>query len=171
VAGAVVLEKFRGVEKDLAGVNDSKQLSAERREDLYKVLTKHPNIKWGIGIVSEKVIDKINILEATKLAMQKAVANLGVAADFLILDGKMAIKTAIPQESIIRADAKVFSCAAASILAKVTRDRIMRRMAKKYPQYCFGQHVGYPTKFHYQMLKKYGPCPIHRRTFALVDKS
>jgi ribonuclease HII len=168
VASAVVLERFRGVEKDLAGVKDSKQLSAERREDLYKILTKHPNIKWGIGIVSEKVIDKVNIFEATKLAMQKAVANLRTAPDFLILDGRMAIKTEIPQESIIKADAKVFSCAAASVLAKVTRDRIMLRYHKRYPKYGFDVHKGYPTKSHFKLLEEYGPCKIHRKSFRPV---
>ncbi len=111
-------------------------------------------MEWGIGKVSEKIIDRINILEATKLAMKKAIQQLKRKPDFLILDGNFKINSSIPQRSIIKADEKVFSCAAASILAKVTRDRIMERFDKKYPQYGFGQHKGYPTKLHVKMLKK-----------------
>ncbi len=160
-------------------IKDSKKLSAKKREEFYKILTKHPNIKWGISRVSEKVIDKINILEATKLAMIKAVKNLKVKPDFLVLDGnftlsaealaKAGINPLISQKSIIKGDEKVFSIAAASILAKVTRDRIMVRYHKKYPKYGFAKHKGYPTKHHFKMLKKYGPCKIHRRTFYPVS--
>lgn len=168
VAGAVLVKNLQGIKPNLAGVKDSKQLSAKNRERFYKILTKHPSIEWGIGIVSEKIIDKINILEATKLAMQKAVKDLGVRADFLILDGKMAIKSEVPQKSIIKADAKVFSCACASVLAKVTRDRIMKKMARKYPLYNFEVHKGYPTLMHRTILAKYGPSAIHRKTFTWV---
>jgi len=108
-------------------------------------------------------IDKINILEATKLAMAKALRKLKV--DYLILDGNFKIKSAIPQKSIVKADEKVFSCSCASIIAKVTRDRIMMRYHKKYPQYGFAQHKGYPTRFHRAMLNKYGRCAIHRNSF------
>ena len=152
----------------LGQIKDSKQLSAKKREELYKILTKHPNIRWGIGRISEKVIDRINILEATKLAMLKAVQKLNKKPDFLILDGNFKINSKIHQKSIIKADEKVFSVAAASIIAKVTRDRIMERYRKKYPQYGFDRHKGYPTKLHRRMLKKYGPCKIHRKSFTPV---
>jgi len=147
-------------------VRDSKQLSPRRREEIFNILTKHPQIKWGIGRVSEKVIDKINILEATKLAMQKAIKDLNCRPGYLILDGSFKIKSKIPQKSIIKADEKVFSCAAASIIAKVTRDRIMLNYDKKYPKYGFKKHKGYPTKLHRKKIKKFGPCPIHRKSFS-----
>ncbi|XOB41659.1 MAG: ribonuclease HII [Candidatus Nealsonbacteria bacterium] len=149
-------------------IKDSKKLSPKKREALYKLLIKNPNIEWGIGRVSEKVIDKINILEATKLAMIKAIKKLKRKPKFLIIDGNFKLNLPIPQKSIIKADEKVFSCAAASIIAKVYRDRIMRRYHKKYPQYGFDRHKGYPTWQHRKMLKKHGPCKIHRKTFRPV---
>ena len=139
-------------------------------EEIYKLLTKDPQVEWGIGKVSEKVIDKINILEATKLAMKKAIKKLKRRPDFLILDGNFKINSNIPQKSIIKADEKVFSCAAASIIAKVRRDKIMQRYHQKYPKYRFDRHKGYPTKLHLRMLKKYGPCKIHRKSFRPVAK-
>ena len=185
----------------LNGINDSKKLSEKKREELYKNIIKNKNIKWGIGIVSEKVIDKINILEATKLAMQEAIGNLtdkllnhkvryrGESdavgkVDFLLLDGnfKLDLKPAafrpkgypgfgVPkQKSIIKGDQKVFSIAAASIIAKVTRDKIMQKMHKKYPQYKFDKHKGYGTALHFKMIKKYGPCAIHRKSFYHISK-
>jgi ribonuclease HII len=166
VAGAVI---FKG-KKIIPGVKDSKQLSEKQREEFYKIITKHPCVEWGIGIVSEKVIDKINILEATKLAMKKAVVSLK-KPDFLILDGNMKIDSLIPQKSIIKGDVKVFSCAAASILAKVTRDRIMEKYSGVYPKYGFSIHKGYPTKRHIRMIKKYGACKIHRKSFGPVRMS
>jgi ribonuclease HII len=147
-------------------VRDSKKLSPQKREHLYEILTHCPYIEWGIGKVSEKVIDKINILEATKLAMKKAIDNL--KPDFLILDGNFKINSQIPQKPIIKADQKVFSSSAASIIAKVTRDRIMENYHKKYLKYGFKKHKGYPTKFHFLALKKYGPCEIHRKSFRPV---
>ncbi len=173
VAAAAVLIDFRFKIRDLSllkEVNDSKKLSAKKREGLYKLITKNPFIEWGIGIVSEKVIDKINILEATKLAMKKALKDLNCKVDFLILDGKMRISLPILQKSIVKADGKVFSCAAASILAKVTRDRIMMRYHKKFPKYRFDLHKGYGTKLHLRRLKKHGPCKNHRRTFSPVRR-
>ena len=151
-------------------LKDSKQLTPRQREQLYPILTTHPAIEWGIGNVSPKLIDKINIYRATKLAMQKAVQNLQrkLKIDFLILDGNMKLKTEIPQKAIVKGDEKVFSCAAASIIAKVTRDRIMLRYHKKYPQYGFNKHKGYGTKLHFKMLKKHGPSKIHRRSFRLA---
>ena len=168
----------------LKKIKDSKKLSFQKREELYRVLNKHPNIKWGIGRVSEKVIDKINILEATKLAMKKAVQNLEkklqklnfhnfkqkkkTLIDYLILDGNFKININLSQKSIIKADEKVFSCALASIVAKVNRDRIMQKYHKKYPQYGFDKHKGYSTKLHFKTLKKYGPSPIHRKSFKPI---
>ena len=199
VAAAVLIKPIRGIRGkfvQIREIKDSKKLSPKKREELYKILIKRclpggrrvgwsPTIEWGIGRVSERVIDKINILEATKLAMKKAIKNLEkklqnqkiqktsdrgnfVLIDFLILDGKMKLNIPIPQKSIIKADEKVFSCAAASILAKVTRDRIMERYHKKYPRYGFNRHKGYPTRHHFKMLKKFGPCKIHRKSFSPV---
>jgi ribonuclease HII len=165
-----VIKKSLKLKILLREVKDSKQLSPKKREKLYNLLTKSSYIKWGIGKVSEKVIDKINIFQATKLAMQKAIDNLKIKPDFLILDGNFKINSRIRQKSIIKADQKVFSCSAASIIAKVTRDRIMENYHKKYPKYGFKKHKGYPTKFHFKMLKKYGPCRIHRKTFWPVFK-
>lgn len=149
-------------------VRDSKQLSEKKREELYSIITDHPDIQWGIGIVSEKVIDKLNILQATKLAMQKAISKLD--PDFLLIDGNFSIKTTIRQQSIIKGDQKVFSIAAASIIAKVTRDRLMTAAHKKFPRYGFDLHKGYGTKLHVEALAKHGPSSIHRKTFHPVSR-
>ncbi len=175
--------------KKLDKISDSKKLSEKQREFFYNILTNHEKIKWGIGVVSEKIIDKINILEATKLAMVKAIVNLKskcqnpnvksnpkFKVDFLILDGNFKIDTSRfrqgfgepRQKSIIKGDQKVFSISAASIIAKVTRDRVMEKYDKKYPQYGFKKHKGYPTKAHFASLKKFGPCSIHRKSFYPV---
>ena len=154
-------------------IRDSKKLSPKKREEFYGLLVNNPNIEWGIGRVSEKVIDRINILEATKLAMKRAVRNLekkSSVASFLILDGNFEINTQHPQKSIVKADEKVFSCTAAGIIAKVNRDRIMLRYHRKYSQYGFDRHKGYPTKLHRKILKKHGPLVIHRLTFNPVKK-
>ncbi len=162
-------------------LKDSKKLTPKQREQFYKLIIKNPNIEWGIGKVSEKIIDKINILEATKLAMKRAIRNLIKKCQnketkkqisyFLILDGKMKLKLSIPQKSIIKADEKVFSCTVASIIAKVRRDRTMMFYHKKYPRYGFDKHKGYPTKYHLKMLKKFGSCPIHRKNFQPLKRS
>ncbi len=162
---------YRG--KDvIMGVNDSKKISPKKREELSFKLTNHPCVMWGLGIVSSREIDKINILEASKLAMEKALLDLeakyNIKADYLILDGKMSLNIPVNQISIIKADEKVFSCSAASIIAKVARDKIMLKMDKKYPQYLFEKHKGYGTKLHLEAIKKYGPCPIHRRSFKPI---
>ena len=162
--------KILNFKSNFKGIKDSKKLSPKKREEIFKILKNCPFIEWGIGRVSEKVIDKINILEATKLAMKKAIKKLKRKPDFLILDGNFKIDLKIPQKSIVKGDEKVFSCAAASIIAKVTRDKIMERYDKKFPHYGFSKHKGYPTKFHLKMLKKYGPCKIHRKTFGPVKR-
>jgi ribonuclease HII len=158
----------------ISKIRDSKKLTPQKREELYRWITQCPFLEWGIGKVSEKVIDRINIFEATKLAMKKAIFNLERKlkrkADFLILEGNFKIDLPIPQKSIIKGDEKVLSCAMASIIAKVTRDKIMEKYAKKFPEYGFEKHKGYGTKFHLKMLKRYGPCPIHRRSFLPVAK-
>ena len=151
-------------------IKDSKKLTSKKREEVYEMLKQNPNIAWGTGRVSEKVIDRINILEATKLAMKRAVKNLeGKCShtDFLIIDGNFGINLDTPQKSIIKADEKVFSCAAASIIAKVSRDRMMLKYHKKYPDYRFDKHKGYPTKLHRQMIKQRGFCDIHRKSFRV----
>ncbi len=168
VIAAAVLIQDTGYKIQDTKIRDSKKLSPKQREELYKLITKSPAIEWGIGRVSEKVIDRINILEATKLAMKRALEKLEEKPDFLILDGNFKINLNIPQKSIVKADEKVFSCVAASIIAKVTRDKIMRRYQKKYPQYGFEKHKGYPTKLHRRRLRRYGLCKIHRKTFKPV---
>ena len=182
VAAAVLIKPIRGIRGkfvQIREIKDSKKLSPKKREELYKILIKRclpggrrvgwsPTIEWGIGRVSERVIDKINILEATKLAMKKAIKKMKNKPEFLILDGNFKIGLNIPQKSIVKADEKVFSCACASIIAKVTRDRIMEKYHKKYPRYRFDLHKGYPTKLHQRLLKEYGPCKIHRKSFRPV---
>ncbi len=168
VAAAVVLINFRSPDLRKLVLKDSKKLSPKKRGEFYKILTKHQAIEWGIGKVSEKVIDKINIFQATKLAMKRAIEKLRRKPNFLVLDGRMSLDLKIPQKSIVKADEKVFSCAAASIIAKVTRDRIMERYHQKYSRYGFAQHKGYPTKIHRRKLRRYGPCKIHRKSFKPV---
>ncbi len=173
VAGAVlILERdFKEVKK-IKSVKDSKQLAEKKRKEVYNNLVDSHKVKWGIGIVSEKVIDKINIFEATKIAMTKAVKDMEkrnkIKVDFLVLDGRMKINIDKKQKSIVKADSRVFSCSAASIIAKVTRDEIMIRYDKKYPEYNFKKHKGYGTKEHMKKIKKHGICPIHRRSFQPV---
>ncbi|MDP3995828.1 MAG: ribonuclease HII [bacterium] len=170
IACVVTVRQFPISNFQFPNIRDSKKLSAKKREEFYNILTKHPDIEWGIGRVSEKVIDKINILESTKLAMSRALIKLKKKPSFLILDGNFKINSAIPQKSIIKADEKVFSCMAAGIIAKVTRDRIMKRYHLKYPCYGFDKHKGYPTKKHKRVIKKNGICKIHRKTFRPIKK-
>ena len=151
-------------------LKDSKQLSLKQREEYYNIFQKHQRIEWGIGKVSEGVIDRINIYQATKLAMERAVHNLSkrVLPEFLYIDGTMKIGVAIPQKTVIRGDETLKLCAMASIVAKVIRDRIMVRYHKKYPQYGFNRHKGYGTVLHIVMLKRHGPCSIHRKTLSPI---
>lgn len=160
VAGAVILPK----NCDILYINDSKKLSEKMRDTLYEEISKSA-VAWGVGIVSPERIDEINILQATYEAMRIAIGNLSVTPDILLNDAVTIPDIDIMQVPIIKGDAKSQSIAAASIMAKVTRDRIMAQYDELYPEYGFAKHKGYGTKAHIDAIKEYGPCPIHRRTF------
>ena len=149
----------------IEGVNDSKKVSEKKREKLYDLIIEEA-ISYSVAIIGQDVIDDINILNATKKGVEEVVKGLDVKPDLIIVDALTHINTqGIPYDSIIKGDAKCYNIAAASILAKVTRDRIMRQWDEIYPQYGFSSHKGYGTAKHIQAIKEYGPCPIHRRTF------
>lgn len=160
VAAAVILpEGFT-----IRGIDDSKKLTEHKREELYEKIIK--NIDHGLGIINERVIDKKNILQATFLAMNKAVQKLKKTPQHILFDGnRYNHSMKIPQTLLIEGDALSRSIATASILAKVTRDRIMYKYHKKFPQYGFNRHKGYGTKEHIKAIKKYGPCILHRKSF------
>lgn len=173
VSAAVILPRLNS-EIDFyffTGVDDSKKLSSKKREKLYNQLLKHPDIHVGVGIISSDIIDKINILMATRLCMSKAIANLDTRPDCLLIDGMILPLVKIPQKKIIDGDALSLSIASASIIAKVTRDNIMCQYHEKYPQYGFNKHKGYGTKEHMNRIKKYGPCEIHRKSFYPISLS
>jgi ribonuclease HII len=160
VAGAVILPK----DCDILYINDSKKLSAKMRDQLYDEI-REKAVACAVGHASPERIDEINILQATYEAMREAISNLGVTPDLLLNDAVTIPKVSIPQVPIIKGDAKSISIGAASIYAKVTRDREMLEYAKQYPQYGFDRNVGYGTAEHIEALKQYGPSPIHRRSF------
>ena len=160
VAGAVVLPKG----KRILYVNDSKKLSEKKREELFDVI-KEEALCFGLGIVSPERIDEINILQATYEAMREAVNKLSVSPDILLNDAVTIPGIDIRQVPIIKGDAKSLTIASASILAKVTRDRIMAEYDLQYPEYGFAKHKGYGTKAHIDAIRQFGPCPIHRKTF------
>ncbi|MFH1744786.1 MAG: ribonuclease HII [bacterium] len=168
VAACVVVVQDFCISDDLKMVRDSKKLSAKKREELYDLIfASFPEV--GIGICDHETIDRINILQASFLAMKKAISSLKAKPDHLLVDGKFSIpNVSTAQTAIIRGDEIVFSISAASIIAKVVRDRIMRECHEKYPQYEFDKHKGYGTKIHLDNLKKYGPCEIHRKSFAPI---
>jgi ribonuclease HII len=164
VAAAVVLPReFRH-----KVLNDSKQLTSEQRDALYAELTGNPAIHWATGISDVEVIDAYNILRATWRAMVLALNALPVRPDFVLVDGLRVPAIRVRQKAIVGGDAKSFSIAAASVIAKVTRDRLMLQVHEQYPQYNFAQHKGYATPEHCAALEKYGPSPIHRKTFEPV---
>ncbi len=169
VAACVVIGPDFKIDSDeLKLVADSKKLSAKKREQLFSVI-KEKALSVEISVVSHKIIDKINILQASLFAMKKATEACKTQPDFVLIDGNQKIPgLLIRQQAIISGDAKVFCIAAASIIAKVSRDFLMCEEDKKYPNYQFAKHKGYGTKLHLEMLTKYGPCPIHRRSFAPV---
>jgi len=162
-AAAVLPREFR--HKTL---NDSKQLSEKQREEIYAELTANPAISWAVGISSVEIIEQYNILRATERAMYLALINLPVKPDHVLVDGHRCRAILMKQTSIIKGDAKSFSIAAASVIAKVTRDRMMLELDKEYPQYGFAAHKGYGTPDHLAAITQFGPCPIHRRTFAPI---
>ena len=163
VAGAVILS-LDDPEREILYLNDSKKLSEKKREMLFDEIMEKA-VSVGVGIVEREVIDEINILQATFLAMQKAIAALDPQPDYILADAVSIPKIAILQEGIVKGDAKSVSIAAGSIIAKVTRDRIMYEYDKLYPEYGFASHKGYGTKAHIEAIKKYGMLPIHRRSF------
>lgn len=167
LAGPVVVAAVIMPEDSLIeGVNDSKKVSEKKREKLYDEITENA-IAWGVGIIDEKEIDNINILNATKKGLTTAIKQLSEKPDIILVDALTNIDTlGIPYESIIKGDAKSYSIASASIIAKVTRDRIMRQWDEVYPEYGFQKHKGYGTKAHIEAIKSNGICPIHRKTFV-----
>jgi len=163
VAAAVILPK----ECEINGLNDSKKLSHQKREILYHQI-KAVAVSIGVGIIEPDEIDRINILRAALLAMEIAVKKLNPKPDFLLIDGNIRTSLLIPQQAVIGGDSICNSIAAASIIAKVARDLIMYDYHNIHPEYNFKKHKGYPTKEHYEALRKFGPCPIHRKTFRGV---
>ena len=159
-AAAVILPE--GI--DIPGLNDSKKLTEKRREALYDVITGCA-VSYGIAFADQSEIDELNILNATFLAMNRAIEQLDPVPELALVDGNTVKGIHFNAQCIVGGDGKSASIAAASILAKVTRDRLMYKMAEEYPEYGFDRHKGYGTKLHYEALRKYGPCPIHRMTF------
>ena len=164
VAAAVILPEV----VTLPGLQDSKQLTARQREHVYRQILRHA-VAYGLGVISPAHIDQQNILWATKEAMWQAVQGLGRVPDLLLIDGTASLPYPLPQWTLVRGDSRCASIAAASVVAKVTRDRLMLAYAKRYPGYGFEMHKGYPTVEHYRRLHLYGPCAIHRRSFRGVN--
>jgi len=161
---AVILPEGAYFEK----INDSKKLSEKQKNRLYDEIL-DVALAYSVVFVHNDVIDEINILNATFKGMCQAVLELSIAPDFVLIDGNMIKGMSIPHECVVKGDSKSISIAAASVLAKVTRDRYMIELDGKYPQYCFAKHMGYGTKMHYEALKEYGPCQAHRKSFRLGD--
>lgn len=159
-AAAVILPEECVIE----GLNDSKKLSEKRREELYDIIIEKA-VAYNIQSVSEKIIDEVNILNAVFIAMNKASQALSPQPDYVLVDGNRIKDMIFPCETVVKGDSKSINIAAASILAKVSRDRYITEISDKYPEYNFAKHKGYGTKEHVEALKKYGPCEIHRKTF------
>ncbi|MCK9438666.1 MAG: ribonuclease HII [Patescibacteria group bacterium] len=166
VSACVIIDKNFKIIPELEKVKDSKKLSSKKRNELFSIIKQ--NVKAvQIGICDHRIIDKVNILQATFISMKKSLENTKINPDIVLVDGKFSIpKVKIKQEAIISGDDLVFSIAMASIIAKVSRDFIMEELDKKYPEYFFAKHKGYGTKLHLEMIKKFGPCAIHRKSFA-----
>ena len=172
VAAAVLLPLHdEAAMGELTAVNDSKQLSPKKRDIFYDLITEYA-LAFGVGMESAAVVDEIGIIQATKRAMKTAVFQINPAPDYLLIDGRIRLTSLnISQQSIIRGDSKSVSIAAASIIAKVTRDRVMVEMGTLYPAYGFAQHKGYGTQMHRDVIAAQGACPIHRQTFAPIRQS
>lgn len=171
-AAAVAVGRVSKKRLRLAELRDSKKLTPAKRDEFFAIFTKCPGIVWAVSSAYPKVIDRINIYEAVRVVSRRAVLSLekkiGDRAHVVLLDGNTTLKLDREQAAIIKGDEQIALCAIASILAKVTRDRMMMRYHKKYPQYRFDLHKGYGTKFHFAMIKKYGSSPIHRTSFAFA---
>ena len=159
-AAAVILPEHL----QISGLNDSKKLTDKKRLELFPVIQEQA-IAYGIGLASEQEIDEINILQATFLAMRRALDQLTVRPEIALIDGNRETDFGLPVKTVVKGDSLSANIAAASILAKVTRDNLMMELAQQYPEYGFEIHKGYGTKAHYEALRTYGPCPIHRKTF------
>lgn len=159
-----------GLPRALFGLNDSKQLTADEREKYFAVLSHHPQIRYGVSVVDAGVIDTINILQATHRAMNEALAQLQPVPEHTLIDGLLVSSLRYPQTPIIDGDCKSYSIAAASVIAKVTRDRLMVAYHQQFPLYGFAEHKGYGTPQHLAALAQHGPCAIHRRSFSPVNQ-
>ena len=159
-AAAVILPEHL----EIPGLTDSKKLSDKKRRELFPIIQEQA-VAYGIGLASEAEIDEINILPATFLAMRRALDQLSVRPEIALIDGNRETDFGLPVKTVVKGDSLSANIAAASVLAKVTRDNIMVQMAETYPEYGFDIHKGYGTKAHYEALRQYGPCPIHRKTF------
>lgn len=164
-AAAVILQ--RGHE-GFAGLDDSKKLTAARRETLYEAITTDPSVQWSCATASCEEIDELNILRATHLAMERAAMALKLRPAHCLIDGLAVRGFPLPHDGVVKGDGISISIAAASIVAKVTRDRLMRELDAEWPQYGFAKHQGYGTKVHLEALRTHGPCPQHRRSFRPV---
>lgn len=165
VAGAVLLP----LDADYTLFKDSKKLSAKKREMLF-ALMQEQHFVYGVGLCSPEEIDTINILQASLLAMKRAVQNMKCQSEYLLIDGKFKIAMDLPQQALVKGEDKSASIAAASIVAKVTRDALMKEYDQQYPEYQFARHKGYPTKLHKALIVEHGICPVHRRTFKGVKE-
>ena len=165
VAAAVILLSKINIPE----LNDSKKLSPKKREELFPKI-QEMSVAFSVAVIDQEVIDEINILQAARLAMKKAVETLKITPGLLLIDGNQKIDSNLNQWAIVKGDSRSLSIAAASVLAKVTRDRIMDDYHKLYPQYGFDRHKGYGTKLHRNQIQEYGPCPVHRKTFKGVSE-
>lgn len=173
VAAAVILPEpwiQEGMPAELRDLNDSKQLTEEQREEFFQRLTGNPRVESAIATIDAAVIDTINILQATHRGMNEALAALTPRPEHALVDGTRVRTLILPQTPLVKGDSRSYSIAAASVLAKVTRDRWMRDAHARWPEYGFAQHKGYPTPDHLTVLARLGPCPIHRRSFAPLRK-